>query len=181
MGTIVAGQRLIEGAEQSAVRVVIYEDLQCPDCATFRKMLDEQLLPKYLDTVTFEHRDFPLAKHSWARKGAIVGRHFEQTKAGLGLAWRKYALEHLVAINSDNFITRVRDFAKDNGVDPDEAVASLADKTFADAVESDFQEGVARGIAHTPTIFVNGQPFIERFSFQEVAKTIDAELIAAKQ
>ena len=65
-----AGQHLIEGAAKSPVRVLIYEDLQCPDCADFRQMMDTHLLPKYGATVTFEHRDFPLAKHAWARKAA---------------------------------------------------------------------------------------------------------------
>ncbi|NWF85183.1 MAG: thioredoxin domain-containing protein, partial [Bryobacteraceae bacterium] len=56
----------VEGNPSSPVRVVIYEDLQCSDCAAFRKMLDEKLLPRYGSKVAFEHRDFPLAKHSWA-------------------------------------------------------------------------------------------------------------------
>ena len=65
-----AEQHLMEGAAQSTVQVLIYEDLQCPDCADFRIMLDQQLLPRYAATVRFEHRDFPLAKHAWARKAA---------------------------------------------------------------------------------------------------------------
>ena len=47
MSAFPAAQHLIEGAAQSPVRVVIYEDLQCPDCADFRVMLDEKLLPRY--------------------------------------------------------------------------------------------------------------------------------------
>jgi len=35
-------QHLTEGAAQSPVRVIIYEDLQCPDCAVFRDMLDRE-------------------------------------------------------------------------------------------------------------------------------------------
>ena len=66
-----ADQHVIEGALQSPVRVLIYEDLQCPDCTDFRRMLDTQLLPRYAAKVRFEHRDFPLAKHVWARKAAI--------------------------------------------------------------------------------------------------------------
>ena len=67
-----AEQPMIEGNPKSNVRVVIFEDLQCPDCAVFRKMLDEKLLPKYKATVAFEHHDFPLAKHSWARQAAVA-------------------------------------------------------------------------------------------------------------
>jgi hypothetical protein len=41
-------------------------------------------------------------------------------------------------------------------------------------------EGVARGIVHTPTVLVNGRPFVETFPVEDVAKAIDAELAAAK-
>ena len=40
-------QGLVEGRAGSPVRVLIYEDLQCPDCASFRVMMDQQILPKY--------------------------------------------------------------------------------------------------------------------------------------
>jgi protein-disulfide isomerase len=175
-----AQQHLIEGAPQSPVRVIIYEDLQCPDCADFRRMMDEQILPKYSGSVTFEHRDFPLAKHAWARKAAIAARFFEEQKPPLGLAFRRYAMTNLRQIKLDNFNERLAEFAKDHGVDPAKAVAALDDKRLADLVESDYQEGVARGIGKTPTALVNGQPFIERFTFEEISKTIESELAAAK-
>jgi protein-disulfide isomerase len=177
---LAAEQQLIEGAKQSPIRVIIYEDLQCPDCADFRTMLDQQLLPRYGTTVRFEHRDFPLAKHAWARKAAIAARHFEEAKPGLGLAYRKYALAHLREIKADTFDQNLAGFAKQNGADSAKALAALNDARLAGLVEQDYQEGVARGIAHTPTILVNGRPFIETFAFEDVAKAIDAELAAAK-
>src|SRR6266568_4516434 len=91
---IAADQHLTEGAAQSPVHVIVYEDLQCPDSAVFRIMLDQNL-PRYSSTVRFEHRDFPLSKHAWARQAAIAARHFEETRPGLGLAFRKYAMAHL--------------------------------------------------------------------------------------
>ena len=175
-----ADRHLMEGAAQSPVRVIVYEDLQCPDCADFRNMLDEKLLPRYASAVRFEHRDFPLSKHAWARKGAIAARFFEETRVGLGLAYRKYAMAHLREITAANFNERLSQFAKDNGVAPVKAVAALSDARLAGLVEEDYQEGVARGIARTPTVLVNGRPFIETFAFEDVAKAIEAELAAAK-
>jgi protein-disulfide isomerase len=175
-----AGSHLVEGAAQSPVRVIIYEDLQCPDCADFRVMLDQQLLPRYAATVRFEHRDFPLAKHAWARKAAIAARFFEEAQPPLGLAFRKYCMSHQPEITAENFDQQLAKFAADHGVDAAKAQAALTDQRLADLVEKDFQDGVARGIAHTPTILVNGKPFIETFKFEDVAATIDAELAAAK-
>jgi protein-disulfide isomerase len=175
-----AEQHLTEGASASPVRVIIYEDLQCPDCAEFRVMLDKQLLPRYATTVRFEHRDFPLAKHVWARKAAIAARYFEETKPGAGLAFRKYALGNLSDITAENFDERLAGFAKENRIDPAKALAALSDERLAGLVEKDYQEGLARGVAHTPTVLVNGIPFIETFQFEDVAKTIESQLAASK-
>jgi protein-disulfide isomerase len=180
MSASAAEQHLMEGAANSPVRVVIYEDLQCPDCADFRTMLDQRLLPRYAATVRFEHRDFPLAKHAWARQAAVAARFFEEAQPGLGIVYRKYALANLRDINLNNFNAMLSQFATGHGFDPAQAVAALADPRLAALVEKDYQEGVARGIARTPTILVNGKPFIETFAFEDVAKAIDAELAASK-
>jgi len=65
-------------------------------------------------------------------------------------------------------------------VEPEKAMAALDDARLGALVEKDFQDGVARGVAHTPTALVNGQPFVEHFTYEEVAKAIDAELAGAK-
>jgi protein-disulfide isomerase len=178
--TLGASERLVEGTAGSQVRVLIYEDLQCPDCADFRKVLDEKLLPKYHSQVAFEHRDFPLAKHAWARKAAIAARFVAATKPDLAVAFRQYLMSHQEEINADNFNGVLDRYARAHGMDPAQAIAALDDKQLAAAVQRDFEEGVARGIAHTPTVLVNGIPFVEQFTYEEVAKAIDSELAALK-
>lgn len=173
---LAAQQPLAEGRADSPVRVVIYEDLQCPDCAAFRSMMDEKILPKYADKVAFLHRDFPLAKHAWARPAAIAARFFAARSPELGLAYRRYAMAGIEATNAGNFEARLASFAKEHGVDPGAAVAALANPQYAELVEKDYQDGVARGVAHTPTVFVDGKPFVETFTFEEIAKGIDEAL-----
>jgi protein-disulfide isomerase len=89
-------------------------------------------------------------------------------------------LANLRHINPDNFNERLSQFARERGVDPDQAVAALNDKRLAALVDQEYQDGVARGIARTPTIIVNGTPFVETFTFEQVAKAIDASLAASK-
>lgn len=167
---------ILEGKPDSPVRVVIYEDLQCPDCAVFRKMLDEKLLPKYGARVAFDHRDFPLAKHAWARQAAIAGRYFLSISPALCSAWRSETMAGQRSVKSTGFEPWLRAFARKHGQDPAKAVAALADEALAAAVESDFQEGVARGIARTPTALVNGEPYIETFTFEEISQGIEKAL-----
>lgn len=171
-----AQQPLVEGFAESKVRVLIYEDLQCPDCAAFRQMMDEKLLPRYGARVAFVHRDFPLAKHAWARKAAIAARYFGERKPELGLAYRRHIMATIKETTPDNFNGRLSEFARDSGVDPAPALAALGDARLAALVERDFQDGVARGVVHTPTVFVNGRPFIERFSVEEVYAALDDAL-----
>jgi len=171
-----AEQPLVEGRTESKVRVLIYEDLQCPDCAAFRRMMDDQILPRYGERVAFVHRDFPLAKHIWARKAAIAARYFAGVKPELALEYRRRTMASIHEIQAGNFNEKLSAFARDNGVDPAEAVAALDDHRLAALVERDFQDGVARGVAKTPTVFVGGKPFIEHFTFEEISQSIEDAL-----
>jgi len=171
-----AEQPLVEGRPESKVRVLIYEDLQCPDCAAFRRMMDDQILPRYGERVAFIHRDFPLAKHVWARKAAIAARYFAGVKPELALEYRRRTMAAIHEIQAGNFNEKLSAFARDNGVDPAEAVAALDDHRLAALVERDFQDGVARGVVKTPTVFVGGKPFIEHFTFEEISQSIEDAL-----
>lgn len=177
--TLYAQKPIVEGRPDSPVRAVIYEDLQCPDCAAFRRMMDEKLLPKYAATVAFVHRDFPLAKHAWARRAAIATRFFTDRKPELGLEYRRYTMATQEATSDANFNTRMADFAKAHDIDPEAAIAALSNAHYAELVEQDYQDGVSRGVVHTPTVFVNGKPFVETFSFEEISKGIDQALAEA--
>jgi protein-disulfide isomerase len=178
---IVMGQvPLVEGNPKSLVRVIVYEDLQCPDCADYRGMMDEKLLGRYAAKVAFEHRDFPLEKHKWARKGAIAARFFQEKDPALAIQFRQYAMKNLRLITPENFNDKLSEFAKLHAIDPAAALAALDDKKLTDLIEQDYQEGVARGVSRTPTVFVNGEPFVERFSFEEISKAIDAALAGTK-
>lgn len=169
-------QTLVEGLAESKVRVIIYEDLQCPDCAAFRRMLDDKILPRYADKIAFVHRDFPLAKHAWARKAAIASRYFGELKPELGLDYRRHIMSTIKEITPENFNDKLAEFARKNGADPAAALAALNDPRVAGLVERDFQDGVARGVAKTPTVFVSGKPFIETFSFEDLSQAMDDAL-----
>ena len=65
------------------------------------------------------------------------------------------------------------------GVLPEAAIAALSNARYAEMVEQDYQDGVSRGVVHTPTVFVNGKPFIETFTFEEISKGIDQALAEA--
>lgn len=175
-GMAMAQIHLVEGKADSAVRVVVYEDLQCPDCADFRVMLDQELLPKYGARVAFEHRDFPLPKHKWARPAAVAARFCQQQSVALAILWRRETMRDQGQITPETFPAYFVAFAKRNGIDPAKAQAALNDPALNALVQKDYEEGVARGIAHTPTALVNGAPFIETIPFEEIGAGIESAL-----
>ena len=122
---------LVEGNGASSVRVIAYEDLQCSDCATYRRMLDETLLPSYRDSVAFEHREYPLPKHAWARTAAIAACYFDELKPEIGVAFRRYCFAKQHEIQPHEFEDRVREFAESHGIDPAGATAALDDPTLS--------------------------------------------------
>jgi protein-disulfide isomerase len=80
------------------------------------------------------------------------------------------------ATNEANFNARLTDFAKAHDIEPDAAIAALSNARYAELVEQDYQDGVSRGVVHTPTVFVNGMPFVETFTFEEISRAIDQAL-----
>ena len=171
----------VEGNAKSPVRVVSYESLQCGDCTAYRAMLDTHLLPNYGDRVAFEHRDFPLRKHAWARPAAIAARHFDAISPALSTKFRRWALTNIRTIKPETFEQQLRQWAEQQGQSPDAATKALNNADFERAVEEDFQDGIARGISKTPTVLVNGEPYVETFTVEELTKAIEAALAATTQ
>ncbi len=167
---------LTEGDPESPVRVVTYEDLQCKDCAWLRRKMDEVILPEFGGHVAFEHRDFPLDKHDWAKEASMAARFFTTIGYGTAIAFRRTILSEISIITKESLPGWVRDFAIDYGADPDAAEASLYDPKLAAVIEADLQSGLARGVEKTPTVFVGDIVFIERVPLDELSAAITAEV-----
>lgn len=174
--SVSAQTHLVEGKADSPVRAVIFEDLQCSDCAAFRQMLDEKLLPKYGGKVAFEHRDFPLPKHAWARPASIAALYLQGVDKEKAVRFRQETMKAQASIQVETFPDWLKKFCAAQGLDGAKAVKALQDPALAERVQKDYEDGVARGIAHTPTVLVNGAPFIETFTLEEISAGIDAAL-----
>jgi protein-disulfide isomerase len=167
---------IVEGNPSSPVKVLIYEDLQCPDCATFRNTLDEKLLPKYGSRVAFVHRDFPLGKHDWARPAAIAARWVYEQNPQLGITFRREVLAELNNITSQNIKAWLLEFAARNRLDQKGILDSLTDPRLNALIDQDRQGAVARGVTNTPTVYVGGVSFVETIVYEDLARALDQAL-----
>jgi protein-disulfide isomerase len=166
----------IEGNAESRVQVVAFEDLQCKDCAAWRRMLDDVLLPRFEKTVGFVSRDFPLEKHHWAESAAMVCRRLTAIGPEHGVNFRRYCYQHLAEISVENFPERIVAYAESADLDSEDIAISVRNIDFRRAVELDRSKGTALGVEHTPTAFVGELRFVELFGVEEVISAIEKAL-----
>jgi protein-disulfide isomerase len=167
---------VVEGNPGSPVKVIVYEDLQCGDCQTFRTLLDEKILPKYASRVAFIHRDLPLGKHDWARQAAIAGRWVYQQDPKLGITFRREIMSEQEHLTANNLKPWLIEFATRNDLDYKGIVNSLNDPRIVTLVDQDSLGAAARGISHTPTVYVGNQALVETITYEDLARLIDVEL-----
>jgi protein-disulfide isomerase len=183
IGLTLAGQSMfaakhdvMEGNPESPVRLVIYEDLECGDCARFEAVLEQKILPKYGSKVLIVHRDFPLGKHDWARQAALAARWVWEQDSVRGIAIRRELLSEQDSITARNLNSWLYEFAVRNHMDVKGIIDSMADPRIAAMVDQDRQAAVARGVSKTPTAYVGGQAFVETIIYEDVARALDEAL-----
>jgi len=159
------------GAANAPVTVVEYTDFQCPSCAAMYPILDE-VLPRYGTKVRLVVRNYPLARHTNARKAAEAadaanaqGKFFEYTAL---LFKRQNALD----------IASLKKYATEVGLDRARFDAELDRDLHAADVMRDVDDGQINGVESTPTLFVNGVMLMD-LTREGLSAAIDKALVKA--
>src|SRR6478609_8541861 len=149
------------------VAIVVFEDLECPSCATAYPMVWEAAKAHNVPVML---RDFPLEKHPWSFEAAVFARYFDSKSQKLGEDFRGYIYKNQTQIDKQNLRQYVDKFASDNKapvpfvLDPD--------GQFKAKIIADRALGTQIGLQHTPTIFVigNGGPATPPIEIEDVSK-----------
>src|SRR6266849_8564672 len=96
------------------VAIVVFEDLECPDCARAAPLLEEAAKTYNIPVV---RHDFPLAKHPWAFDAAVLARYFDTHSKKMGNEFRNTVFQHQLEINKDNLRAFAEKFAAEHKVD----------------------------------------------------------------
>jgi protein-disulfide isomerase len=143
------------------VAIVVFEDLQCPDCARAAPLVKDVSKAEKIPVV---RHDMPLPMHNWSFQAAVIARYFDTKSKELGDEWREFCFANQPAITPDNLNPTAQKFAADHKT----TLPFLVDPSgkLSDKVKADFQLGQRIGIVHTPTLFVvtnstKGEPFVE--------------------
>jgi protein-disulfide isomerase len=129
--------------------IVVFEDLQCPDCAQAHP---ELLKASEALAVPLIIHDFPITRHVWAFPAAILARHFASQSAALGVEFRSFIFQNQRDIKPENLRQVGERFAQQRGlvlpvdVDPEGKLQAL--------VQADFDLGMQIKLEYVPLVFV---------------------------
>jgi len=156
------------------VAIVVFEDLECPDCRRAAPLLDEAAKTYKIPLVT---HDFPLPFHKWSFEAAVTARYFDSQSKALGHEYRSYIFEHQPEITAENLRSFSERFAADHKVTLPFAVDPQG--KLAAEVTADRDLGKSIHLEHTPTIYVvssrtQGKPFVEVVDRTQLFQLIDA-------
>jgi protein-disulfide isomerase len=165
------------------VAIVVFEDLECPDCARAAPLVVEAGKTYKIPVVRY---DFPLPQHLWAFDAAVLARFFGSKSPALGVEFREYIFQHQQEITGSNPADesgqkqRLRAAAEKFAQGHKIALPFVVDpqNKFANAIRADRDLGIRIGIQHTPTLYVvnnsrTGRPFIEVVDRSQLFQLID--------
>ena len=157
----------------ASVAIVIFEDLECPDCARAAPLVEEAARTYKIPVV---RHDFPLQMHPWAYDAALLARFFDTHSKALGNEFRDTVFKHQLEITKDTLRSFAEKFAAAHKIDLPFVVDS--DGKLAALIEADRQRGLQLGLQHTPTLYVvsnkrSGTPFVEVVDRSQLFQLID--------
>jgi len=157
----------------SPVALVVFEDLQCPQCARAAPLLNQAAQTYKIPLV---QRDFPLPMHNWSMNAAIIARYFDTHSKTLGNAFRDYVFEHQREILPDNLRSFAEKFAAEHKVDLPFVVDPAGKLSALVIADRDLGKGI--NLDHTPTIYIvtdkkTATPYLEVKDLSQLYAMID--------
>jgi protein-disulfide isomerase len=156
------------------VAIVVFEDLQCPQCRRVAPVL-EQASKTY--KIPLVRHDFPLPMHNWSYDAAVTARYFDESSKELGNEFRDYIFSNQLEINPQNLRGFAEKFASEHKV----GLPFVIDPQgkFAAEVNADRDVGKAIKLEHTPTVYVVStrhpdKPYVEMKDASQLYALIDA-------
>jgi protein-disulfide isomerase len=159
----------------SQIAIVVFEDLQCPQCRIQAPLVQKAAKTYKIPVV---RHDFPLPMHNWSYEAAVIAHYLDSRSRQLGSDFRDYIFEHQPEIFPTNLRQFTEKFAADHKVDLPFVVDPQG--KFAAEVNAECDLGKTLRLDHTPTVYVvssksKSHPFVEvKQPSGELFQTIDA-------
>ena len=166
-----AGRPERGGGSKAPVTIIEFSDYQCPFCGRAEGTVDE-VMKHYGNKVRLVYRDFPLPMHPQARPASEAAN----CANAQGKFWEYHAklFANQGALGED----KLKEYAKDVGLDAAKFEQCLATKPFKAAIDKDVADGEKVGVNGTPAFFINGRMLSGAQPFDKFKEVIDEELTA---
>jgi protein-disulfide isomerase len=156
------------------VAIVVFEDLQCPQCRRVAPIL-EQASKTY--KIPLVRHDFPLPMHNWSYDAAVMARYFDSTSKELGNEFRDYIFANQLEINPQNLRGFEDKFAAAHKMNLPFVIDPQG--KLAGEVNADRDIGKQIKLDHTPTVYVVSsrnpdKPYVEMKDSSQLYTLIDS-------
>jgi protein-disulfide isomerase len=166
-----AGRPERGGGAKAPITIVEFSDYQCPFCKRAEESVDK-VMKTYGDKVRLVFRDYPLPMHPQARPAAEAAN----CANAQGKFWDYHAklFANQTALGDD----KLKEYAKEIGLDTAKFDQCLAEKPFKAAIDKDIADASKVGVNGTPAFFINGRMLSGAQPFEKFKEVIDDELTA---
>jgi protein-disulfide isomerase len=180
--------RPFRGAKDAPVSIVVFDDYQCPYCASMYRTLFDDVMKTHADKVKVIYKDYPLFEiHPWAKRAAVNSNCLAEKSSEAFWDFSDYvhAKQREVsgpsrdlAAQSARLDSAALGSAKKFSVDPAAVQACL--KAQPDAMlKASVKEAESLGVSATPTLFVNGEKLEGAVDAAELRRVINTALADA--
>jgi protein-disulfide isomerase len=152
------------GPDPAPIRLVLFTDYQCPDCAKVESEVSAVLASRDDVSLSIKHFPFcPDCNKYLARNihpNACLAALAAEAAGALGGDKAFFAMHHWLFARHGMFTDQQLDEgAASLGLDPAVLRKKMADPSLMATIRADVDEGVALGLHLTPMVFVNGVEF----------------------
>jgi protein-disulfide isomerase len=168
-----ADTSMLKPPKGSKVALVVFEDLECPQCARAAPLLHEAAKNYDIPLVQY---DFPLHQHPWSYEAAVNARYFDTKSLKLGDEYRLYIFKNQNFITKANLQGMTEQWAQQHKitfpfvVDPSGELSAKvnADRSMGERIPLD----------HTPTVYIvndsgHGAPVTEVTDLSQLYQMLD--------
>lgn len=145
-----------KGPDYAEVKIVTFEDFQCPACANFNNTVNE-LIRNYGDQIQFTHRHFPLSFHLNAVDASLAAE--AAGAQGMFYEYGDILYERQAEwsdLGNDDLRAKLIEFAEELELeDMEQFTTDLDEQTYIDKINRDQEDGGDINVSATPTVYLN--------------------------
>lgn len=164
----------LDDVPDAKVTIVEFLDFECEACGAFYPYVEE-LREKYEGQITYIVRYFPLPSHTNSQNAAVAVEAASRQGQFEAMYNIMFQTQAKWGESGESKAALFRSYAETLGLDMDQYDADVADPETLARVMFDFNDGVALGVASTPTFFINDRP-LKLTALGDLEAAIIAEL-----